>query len=202
MKNWLILITAIVMVSSCSNGSEADNTLKSKEHNGEVRLPIASRIEKYGDFDSAAVAEIVTEGVLVSSEEYCFVGDKQIGSNLLEMTGSQPVVLIFMPDGTGRKCWIDEPMLYDGEWLYRDFEWSYDIGTRELTTLMFGTIRYVATVRAVDNDGLIFDGVLCEKPFMSGLDTQDYFLRYAMDRRDATVRDSYLERCRNVADFE
>lgn len=200
MKKSMFAVAAALALCACS---AADNDAQLREEpTVEVRLTIDNRIAEHGDFDSAGVPAILTEGVLVSSEEYCFFGDKQMYGNLLEWTGNQPEVLIFRPDGTGCKCWEDEPMMYGGEWFYIDFEWSYDVGTCELTTLLYGTKRYVATVHAVDDDGVILDGFMCEKPFMSGLETQDYFLRYAMDRHDTSLRDSYLSLCRPAADFE
>ena len=149
-------------------------------------------VSTHADFDSAAIPAMLTTGVVESSAYFKLDDKSQISGGANPWPGSGPIQFLFFDDGTCWDFWLDTAHMHDGGWFYRIYNWSYDPQTRKLVTWNDYT-EAQAVVRAVDGDTLVLDGDL-------GIDKG---LRMVMRLDpDPNRRTGYMEKCRNIADFE
>lgn len=182
MKKIIYLLFFAAAFSSCENAEDASEWDR-----------VTGLIAKYGDFDPVAVEGMLTTGV-VESTAYFKLDDKSlVNGGSTPWPGSQPIVFLFFENGTCWSCGSDMALMYGGGWFYREYHWSYDAQTRTLVT-WHDYIESRATVKAVVGDNtLILEGDLG--------DHDDLRMVLQIDP-DPDLRADYLEKCRNIADYE
>lgn len=152
-------------------------------------------IGQHADFDPAVVPALLTGNKLSFSSYFILEGQNLLYSDRINLylDGWSHPQYLFFENGICWRCWTDMAHIYDGGQFHREYRWSYDAQTRTLLTWI-GHVESRAVVKAFDGEGhLYLDGDLCS----------EFGARmvFKLDP-DPDLRAEYLEKYRNVADYE
>lgn len=183
MKKIIYLLFLAAAFLSCENVEDASEWNR-----------VNGLIAKNGDFDPAVVPALLTGNLLSCTAYFDLETEKLYYSDRLDLSiGGRFSEFLFFEDGTCWDCSLDMAQTHDGGWFYRAYNWRFDVQTRTLV-IWNDFIEARSVVKAVDGSEMLFlDG--------------DFFTRsgarmvFKLDP-DPDLRADYLEKCRNIADYE